>query len=260
MPVDMVINRFMEELRLAVPTPFRREGSIDPDMQKRRLPPYRHVFHALCLFEHSNGYRLPSYERFKRTYLLALKHHPSYRNEKDELFVGKDAVPGLLHRMGGWYLDGLAHTHLYCVLVQAYEEQRRIGAVMMDARVDAKLKTDIAIVTPGLSVRVDIRFSRGARQKDILSQRAEAEAVAKRRNSSSSHIGNPFYERGKTAVISHAHMQRDALTGVRLFTPFAIDRLLEEIDDHLGVPKDQAISYAAMKNRSMGNLQHHASR
>jgi hypothetical protein len=119
MPVDMVISRFMEELRIAAPEPFKREGSSDRQMRERPLPPYRHVFHALCLFEHSNGYHLPRYERFKRCYLLALENHPRYQDQMEELFPSGNAAPGLLHRIGGWYLDGLAHTHLYCVLVQA---------------------------------------------------------------------------------------------------------------------------------------------
>lgn len=194
MPVDILIRRFMEELHAAIPSPFKREGASDSRIQKLPLPPYRHVFHALCLFEHSNGYHLPHYDRFKRSYLMALDNHPRYQREKEKLCPGGTPKPGLLYRIGGWYLDGMAHTHLYCTLVQAYEEQRRIGAVMMDARVDAKLKTDIAVVTPGESVRVDIRFADDARQKNILSRRAEAETIAKARNFSSSHIGNPFYE------------------------------------------------------------------
>lgn len=219
------------------------------------MPPYRHVFHALCLFEHSNGYHLPRYERFKRSYLLALRNHPRYQQGFEQLCPGGEPSPGLLHRIGGWYLDGLSHTHLYCALVQAYEEQRRIGAVMMDARVDAKLKTDIAVVTPAVSVRVDIQFTKGRRQNLVLTNRSAAEAAAKAKNSASSQIGNPFYEHAKTAVISRSQMETDAATGVPLFTPQAIDRLVAEIDRHLGVPAEPAISYETMKNLRMSDLQ-----
>lgn len=65
MPVDMLISRFLRELRSAVPEPFVREGASDPAIRDSQLPPYRHIFHALCLFEHSNGYRLPRYESFR---------------------------------------------------------------------------------------------------------------------------------------------------------------------------------------------------
>ncbi|GAA4106905.1 hypothetical protein GCM10023067_01220 [Aminobacter aganoensis] len=128
----------------------------------------------------------------------------------------------------------------------------------MDARVDAKLKTDIAIVTPDKSVRVDIRFGDGFRQSRILAQRAKAEAVAKTRNSSSSQLGNPFFEQSKTAVILHDEMVLDAKTGVPLFKPLAIDRLLTDIDRHLGLAPEQAIFYEAMKNLSMSELQRDA--
>lgn len=191
---------------------------------------------------------------------MALDNHPRYQREKEKLCPDGTPKPGLLYRIGGWYLDGMAHTHLYCVLVQAYEEQRRIGAVMMDARVDAKLKTDIAVVTPSASVRVDIRFADNARQKKLLSRRAEAETIAKARNFSSSHIGNPFYEHSKAVVISREDMNFDPRTGVSLFAPQAIDRLLGEIDRHLGIPKEQAISYAAMKDLRMSDLQQRATR
>lgn len=259
MPVDMLISRFMKELRLAVPTPFRREGESDAGVRDRQLPPYRHVFHALCLYEHSNGYHLPRYDQFKKSYLRALQNHPRYRQKLEQFCPNGAPSPGLLHRIGGWYLDGLSHAHLYCALVQAYEEQRRIGAVMMDARVDAKLKTDIAVITPSAVVRVDIQFKKGARQNAILTKRAAAEMSAKANNASSSHLGNPFYEGSKTAVISHADMRTHSTTGVPLFTPQAIDQLIMEIDRHLGVDPEQPISYEAMRNLSMSDMEalHH---
>ncbi len=255
MPVDMVVSRFMEELRRAIPAPFEREGDSDPAIRESQLPPYRHVFHALCLLEHSSGYHLPSYENFKRAYLRALQDHHRYRAQLDRLMPGGEPAPGLLYRIGGWYLDGMAHTHLYCALVQAYEDQRRIGAVMMDARVDAKLKTDIAVVTPGAAVRVDIQFTQGRRQSALLAQRARAEATAKRNNAASSQIGNPFYEQVPCVTITRAEMKRDDRTGAPLFRPSEIDRLMREIDGHLGVPAGETISYADMRALTMADIQ-----
>jgi hypothetical protein len=259
MPVDMLISRFFEELRFAVPSHFEREGTYDQSILNLPLPPYRHVFHALCLYEHSNGYHLPRYVSFKKCYLSAFRNHRRYRDQWNKLCPDNKPPLGLLHRIGGWYLDGLSHAHLYCALVQAYEEQRRFGAVLMDARVDAKLKTDITIVTPAMSVRVDIQFTEGKRQNLILSKRADAEASAKMKNSASSQNGNPFYRLCKTAIISRSDMKADPLTGVPLFSPRAIDQLIVDIDFHLGVSKEQAISYGAMESIRMKDLQNQSS-
>jgi hypothetical protein len=255
MPVDMLISRFLRELQAAVPEPFVREGASDPVIRDGQLPPYRHIFHALCLFEHSSGYRLPRYERFRRTYLRALENHPRYHPQSDLLFPNGTPAPGLLHRIGGWYLDGLAHTHLYCVLVQAYEEQRRVGAVLMDARADAKLKADVVIVTPRTSVRIDIRYRKGPSQRMLLARRANVEADAKAQNSSSSQIDNPFFEHVTAVSISRDEMTAVTPSNIKLFSGDAIDRLLVEIDTYLGLTNDDSIKYVTMARLQMTDLQ-----
>ncbi|WP_192255604.1 hypothetical protein [Mesorhizobium caraganae] len=79
--------------------------------------------------------------------------------------------------------------------------------------------------------------------------------MAKANNSSSSQLGNPFYEQSKTVVILRQEMSADVETGVPLFMSKAIDRLLAEIDRHLGLEPSDAISYDAMRNLSMAELQ-----
>lgn len=61
-------------------------------------------------------------------------------------------------------------------------------------------------------------------------------------------------------MISRADMNFDPMTGVALFAPQAIDRLLGDIDRHLGIPKEQAISYDAMKDLRMSVLQQRTTR
>lgn len=259
MPVDMLLSRFFAELDKALPPkdrPFSREGCNDDAVNVCRLPPYRQVFHALCLFEHSCGYRLPRYIQFRETYLKALRQHPRYEKDRRILFDAAEApVPGLLHRIGGWYLDGLAHTHLYCTLVQAYEEQRRIGAVLMDARVDVKLKADIIIAAPGGLVRVDIQNRTGRDQQALLQGREDRERQAKANNSSSSQAGNPLHETISTVSIPRSACKLDRNYGVRLFDAEAIDPLIRRIDACLGVPAEGALGYDDMVGLSMQQLQ-----
>lgn len=259
MPVDMLLSRFFGELDKALPRgerPFRREGDNDDAINVSRLPPYRHIFHALCLFEHSCGYRLPRYVQFKKTYVKALKEHPRYAEERKSLLdADGKPVPGLLHRIGGWYLDGLAHTHLYCALVQAYEEQRRIGAVLMDARVDVKLKADIIIAAPGGLVRVDIQNRTGQEQQALLQSRRDREREAKAKNSSSSQEENPLHETIRTVFIQRSACKLDKRYGVKLFGAEAIDPLIRDIDACLGVPPEGGLGYADMAGVSMQQLQ-----
>lgn len=254
----MLLPRFIEELERAIPLserPFRREGQPDKRVLSAPLPPYRHIFHGLCLIEHSRGYRLPRYRQFKTVYLGALQHHHRYKEACSWLFVDGEPHPGLLNRIGGWYLDGLAHTQLYCALVQAYEEQRRIGAVLMDARVDVKLKTDIVIVSPHALARVDIRHGTGLRQADLLRSRAAAERSAKANNSSSSQSGNPVHETIQTATIARSESGAFRDSGVELFTAGAIDKLLGELDALLGVSNDAQLSYDEMCSVTMRKLE-----
>lgn len=125
----------------------------------------------------------------------------------------------------------------------------------MDARADAKLKTDVVIVTPRTSVRVDIRYRKGPSQRALMARRANAEADAKVQNSSSSQIGNPFFEQVTAVAISRDEMTAETASNIKLFSGAAIDRLLVEIDTHLGLTNDDAIKYETMARLRMTDLQ-----
>lgn len=258
MPVDMLLSRYFQELNKVIPSEggaFHREGWYDADMFRRHLPPYRQIFHGLCLVEHSRGYRLPQYQEFRWTYLDALFTHSKYQSEVPSLFVSNDkARPELLYRIGGWYLDGLRHTHLYCALVQAFEEQRRIGVVLMDARADVKLKADLLIVTLDRVARVSIEAGTGQEQKTLIARRAAAEQEAKAHNQTSSQKDNPLHEGVFTASIAREKSGGPTYFGVPLFSGEAINSLIRKLDDYLGVPPNLAITYDQMKGLNMEDL------
>jgi len=128
-------------------------------------------------------------------------------------------------------------------------------SILMDARADAKLKTDVVIVTPQASVRVDIRYGKGPSQRALMARRANAEAVAKDQNSSSSHIDNPFVDGTNRVTISRDEMTNVMPSNVKLFSGSAINRLLLEIDAYLGLTNEAAIKYEAMVHLRMSDLQ-----
>lgn len=257
MPVDMLLSRYFEELEKALGNqPFRREGQADSEMLRAPLPPYRHIFHGLCLIEHSRGYRLPRYQSFRTVYISALQRHHRYKEAQAKFFLDNgDPHPALLNRIGGWYLDGLTHTHLYCALVQAFEEQRRIGAVLMDARADVKLKADLLIVLPNKVARVSIEAGTGPSQQELMARRAAAEEQAKANNQTSSQNENPLHEEVFTVTIARNATEPFKNYGVNLFHGMAIDDLINRLDTFLGILKSHAITYDQMKNVTMKDLQ-----
>jgi hypothetical protein len=171
------------------------------------------------------------------------------------LFISNQAAqPALLHRIGGWYIDGLRHTHLYCALVQAYEEQRRIGVVLMDVRADVKFKTDLLIATPNRMARVSIEAETGSDQDELIAHRAGAEQLAKANNQTSSQRANPFHDTVFTTRIAAEEANLTPHLGIKLFSGAAIDNLITTLDAHLGIPLDITISYRQMEKVTMGHL------
>ena len=258
MPVDMLLPRFFEEVRRLYPTQdrfFRRLGVRDRTIEKCPVPPYRAVFTAGLLFEHAAGYRLPSFDRFAQVYGRAIRNNEKISDDiKRKLFVNPvdcaEPTEGFLHRLCGFYLDGMAHTHLYVTLVQAYEDQRLIGAVASDPRVDWKQKTDIIVVSASKVVRININFGDG----QLLADRAAREADTKALAGASHMAGNPFYEQTRVVEIIRNEAHTEPSHGLRLFTAASLDLLLQSIDAALDVSPENAIRYMDMRNVNMRSL------
>jgi hypothetical protein len=62
MSVDLFEKRFREELGKV--EAFHREAASDPKVWKADFPAWRALFSSLCLYGHSTGYRLFSFEVF----------------------------------------------------------------------------------------------------------------------------------------------------------------------------------------------------
>lgn len=145
----------------------------------------------------------------------------------------------------------MAHTHLYVTLVQAYEDQRRLGVVAADARLDFKMKTDVLVAAGGRLARVDL----GGGDAGLLGERAATEGRAKANASASSHAGQPFLAEPVFPVLRSPDTTDDAeCSGLPLLRPAALDDLIARLDRHLGVPPGCALAYARMRRVDMAAL------
>lgn len=258
MPVDMLLSRFFREVEQLYPDQdrkFQRTGTWDRRVASCAVPPYRAVFTACLLRGHAAGYRLPSFKQFTSVYV-----HAIFANEKipdrDKacLFVDPktcdEPTPGFLHRLCGFYLDGMAHTQLYVALVQAYEDQRKIGAVASDPRVDWKLKTDIVVMSASRVVRLNIRFG----SDELIEDRTTREAVTKARAMASHVTGNPFHERAPVVEVVRDAAHTETFYGLQFFTPACVDEAIRSLDAALDVPPHLGIRYAEMRPVTMRAL------
>ena len=251
MQVDMLVKRFFEELGKLYPKnrPFEMRGSYGESATSPALPPYRAMFSGSCMRSFCESYRLPHVDEFIEDFMVALRGKMAHERHGLKLkrvastLLEEDGTPtpGLLHRLSSRYRDGIMHTHLYCVLAQAYEDQRKVGTVIMDPRVDFKMKTDITVVGLGRVVRVDI----GQGSKALLASRADAERLAKRNAGGSTEKGNPFLLNPVVRVLNKGNAVRD-FRGLRVFGETAVDAALREIDALLGVSEEEALSYRDM--------------
>lgn len=259
MQVDMLTRRFFEELKFLYPedAPFRMRGVYSQAACGPSLPPYRWVFSGCCMRSYGSGYRLPHLDEFIDEFMLTLRAkiaHPKHgwKLTRDKaLLLDEDdqPTPGLLHRLSSRYRDGIAHTQVYCVLAQAYEDQRKIGTVLMDPRVDTKMKTDITVVGHGRAVRVDI----GQGSRKLLASRAGIEADRKRNTSGSTEVGNPFLANPSVRVSSTPQDMKE-FRGLRVFGGEAMNALMREIDDIMGIAPEDALDYREMTRTTARDL------
>lgn len=255
MPVDMLVPRFFKEVERLYSgevRSFERLGRRDRSLATCPIPPYRAIFTAGLLFGHAAGYRLPSLSQFIAVYGSAISRSDKYSiGDKARLYRDPkeccEPTDGFLHRLCGFYLDGMAHTHLYVALVQAYEDQRQYGAVASDPRVDWKLKTDIVVMSASKVVRLNIRS--GA--EDIVEERSAREADTKARAMASHVAGNPFYDGSAIVEVIRDAAHTEAFRGLQFFTPACLDEVIQAVDAALEVPAEFAIRYADMRHADM---------
>lgn len=255
MSVDMLVPRFFREVERLYSDGglgFERQGRWDRTVANCPVPPYRAVFTAGLLFGHAAGYRLPSFKQFVATYSRAIRDNDKYPSgNKVRLFQNPatcgEPTPGFLHRLGGWYLDGMAHTHLYVTLVQAYEDQRRLGAVASDPRIDWKLKTDLVVMSASKMVRLNINFG----NEELVGDRAVREAGTKARAMASHVTGNPFHDGTPMVEVIRDAEHTEPFRGLRFFTPACLDNVITEVDKALEVPAGSIIRYGEMRKADM---------
>ena len=255
MSVDMLVPRFFREIERLHPCEeqgFERQGRWDRTIANCPVPPYRAVFTAGLLFGHAAGYRLPSFKQFIATYGRAIRDNGKYPiGDKARLFQDpatcREPTSGFLHRMCGWYMDGMAHTHLYATLVQAYEDQRQLGAVASDPRMDWKLKTDLVVMSASKLVRLNINFG----NEELVGDRAAREAGTKARAMASHVTGNPFHDRTHMVEVVRDAEHTEPFRGLRFFTPACLDEVITEVDKALDVSAGSAIRYGEMRNANM---------
>lgn len=226
MSVDMFERRFrieVEKLPSFVPNDDR-----DPVVWAADFPAWRALFSSLCLYGHSTGYRLPSYDEFFRYCETAYtKRHPK-RDRFISLF--EQRLPGVKQRVSAWYESGMAETHLYVCLVEAIEDKEKRGVVLYDPRADWKLKADLIVITGGKQVRVSSFFGDVSGRASTEARRDVVERQRKQKTMESAHWGNAELAAMPMVQIARTNTDFQVLNGLRLFSRAAINRLLMSID------------------------------
>jgi hypothetical protein len=231
MSVDMYERRFRIELKehpAFVPNDERDEVVWDT-----KFPAWRSLFSSLCLYGHSTGYRLPSYDDFFRYCETAYtKRNPS-KEEYSLLF--KDHYSGIRQRISAWYESGMAETHLYVCLIDAIEDRDKRGIVLYDPRADWKLKADLVVIISGTPIRVSAFVGDASGRSAIEARRDTVERERKKNTMESAHWDNAELAAMKTLQISRTATDLQIVNGVRLFSRRAINELLSQIYDSVRV-------------------------
>lgn len=226
MSVDMFERRFRRELE-KLPR-FEPNDARDPRVWDVGFPAWHALFSAMCLFGHSTGYRLPSFDEFfhycRHAYTVK---HPE-RSKYAHYFEG-DLLPGMLQRTSAWYESGMAETYLYACLAEAIEDRAKSGLVLYDPRADWKLKADLIVIARQRPVRVSAFFGDQSDRPALELRRDAVELERKKNTRESAHWNNAELAAMPVFAISRTREDLQEVNGVRLFSLAAINRLLEEI-------------------------------
>lgn len=230
MSVDLWESRFRTELRKV--DRFEPQGAHDPRVWEADFPAWRALFSSLCLYGHSTGYRLFSYEDFWRYCHKAYAvQHP--KKERFARFFEGELLPGMRQRVGTWYESGMAETYLYVCLVQAIEDESKCGAVLYDSRVDWKLKADAVVLCNNHAFRICAFFDALDERAGVEQRRDDIERERKKNTNKSAHWGND--ELPQIPRLNIARDDPQVVNGVRLFSLRSVNQLLREIYQASGV-------------------------
>lgn len=232
MSVDMWESRFRTELRRV--EMFQPDGRHDQRVWDADFPAWRALFSSLCLFGHSTGYRLFSFEVFWRCCVKAYAvRHP--QKERFAPFFEGELRAGMRQRVATWYESGMAETYLYACLVQAIEDQSNCGVVLYDSRVDWKLKTDLLVICNRRALRVNAFFDALDERAEVERRRDGVERERKKNNRESAHWDNSELPTMPRIDISRDDGDPQIVNGVRLFGLRSVNQLLSEIYQAAGV-------------------------
>ncbi|MDP9479665.1 MAG: hypothetical protein M3R38_29055, partial [Actinomycetota bacterium] len=184
MLVDMHEFKFVSELEKL--DRFAPGGDLDAEVRRVDFPAWRALFTSLVLWCHSTGYRLPSYDQFFAHCRKAYTH-PRHKGRFDRWFE-PPRESRTVNRVKLWYESGMAETHLYACLVDAFEDQLKEGVVLYDARADWKLKWDVAVLTRGARVRVDAFWGEADDREAVGARRDVVERERRDKNPNGPHV------------------------------------------------------------------------
>lgn len=231
MSVDLFERRFRQELE-KLPR-FERKGAYDSRVWEAHFPVSRALFSGLCLYCHSTGYRLPSFnDYFSLCEKAYTKSHPE--SERFKRFFEEELRQGMRQRVSVWYEACMAETYLYACLVEAIEDKAKCGVVLYDSRADWKLKVDVFVIVKNQPIRISAYFGAPSDRPKEEKRRNEIELMQKKNTMESSHWGNvelstmPLLEIPRTDDFQEVN-------GIRLFSLRAVNRLLEDIYLRAGV-------------------------
>jgi|GEM_PF-5711708 len=229
MSVDMHVHRVLQEIE-ALPRFERDTFRRDRRVWAAGFPAWRALFSSHCLYGHCIGYKLPGYEKFfelcRRAYL-----HRNHRDSYTRYFQG-DLLQGMRHRVAVWYESGMAETHLYASLVDAFEDERKSGLVVYDPRVDWKLKTDMIVITRGQPTLISAFYGNLDNRPSLEKVREETEHERKRNTADSAHWGNVELASMRKCQIGLSADNHQEVNGIRLFSPTAIEQLITQVTSH----------------------------
>jgi len=219
--------RFRQELEKL--EKFVPAGVQNNAVWRADFPAWRALFSSLCLYGHSTGYRLPSFEDFydyvRKAYTVA---HPENARFK-KYFEDVSLIPGTLQRLSVWYESGMAETHLYCSLVDVIEDDKKLGLVLYDTRADWKLKADMIVLIGQKATRISAFFGDETNRPNMEARRDDVEKERKRNTLESAHWENRELAIMPKIEIARTATQVQMVNGIRLFSKRAIDNLIAEL-------------------------------
>lgn len=254
MSADMFVGRFITELK-ALP-PFKTEGTYNAAVHRAQVPAWRATFTAAVLARHVAGYRLPTFDQFKRSYMLNLKEHAKFEEKFKHLTTNgqRDPKPDFLHRLYGWYETGMTEVYVYVTLAHVLEDILQEAVVMYDARVDWKGKCDLVVLRQGEARMVDTHYLGNLTREQTEAARDERERIAKEHTNQSAHWKNAEYKRLKESAFTVVRDANDCemVNGISLFSPEAMNKLLREVYDWCDTPNEKRVSIEALRRTRPG--------